>query len=128
MFTNFNRNYLPYYGNLSLHLQSKFNKIISVLQMKNQIKDLTDSNILRCWLDSLPRAEYNKHKAGLVVACAENRSKILNWIYGRCKVPNSAKKLINAYTLQVSGREIFTIAKPEGMTEGVSGRASGSAI
>ena len=96
--------------------------------MKNQIKDLTDSNILRGWLDSLPRAEYNKHKAGLVGACAESRSKILNWIYGRCKVPNSAKKLINAYTLQVSGKEIFTIAKPEEMTEGVSGHASGTAI
>ncbi len=96
--------------------------------MKNQIKDLTDSNILRGWLDSLPRAEYNKHKAGLVVACAENRSKILNWIYGRCKVPNSAKKLINAYTLQVSGREIFTIAKPGGISEGVCGESSGEAI
>lgn len=96
--------------------------------MKNQIKDLTDSNILRGWLDSLPRAEYNKHKAGLVVACAESTSKILNWIYGRCKVPNSAKKLINAYTLQVSGKEIFTIARPEELTEGVSGHASGTAI
>ena len=96
--------------------------------MKNQIKDLTDSNILRGWLDSLPRADYNKHKAGLVVACAETRSKIQNWIYGRCKVPNSAKKLINAYTLQVSGKEIFTIAKPEELTEGVSGHASGTAI
>ncbi len=96
--------------------------------MKNQIKDLTDSNILRGWLDSLPRAEYNKHKAGLVVACAENRSKILNWIYGRCKVPNSAKKLINAYTLQVSGREIFTIARPGGISEGVCGESSGEAI
>lgn len=96
--------------------------------MKNQIKDLTDSNILRSWLDSLPRAEYNKHKAGLAVACAESRSKILNWIYGRCKVPNSAKKLINAYTVQVSGKEIFTIAKPEELTEGVSGHASGTAI
>lgn len=96
--------------------------------MKNQIKDLTDSNILRSWLDSLPRAEYNKHKAGLVVACAESRSKILNWIYGRCKVPNSAKKLVNAYTVQVSGKEIFTIAKPEELTEGVSGHASGTAI
>lgn len=96
--------------------------------MKNQIKDLTDSNILRGWLDSLPRAEYSKHKTGLVVACAENRSKILNWIYGRCKVPNSAKKLINAYTLQVSGREIFTIAMPGGISEGVCGESSGEAI
>ncbi len=96
--------------------------------MKNQIKDLTDSNILRGWLDSLPRAEYSKHKTGLVVACAENRSKILNWIYGRCKVPNSAKKLINAYTLQVSGREIFTIAMPGGISEGVCGESSGEVI
>ena len=96
--------------------------------MKNQIKDLTDSNILRGWLDSLPRAEYNKHKSGLVFACSENKSKILNWIYGRCKVPNSAKKLINAYTLEVSGKEIFTIVSPEGMTEGVSGVISGEAI
>ena len=96
--------------------------------MKNQIKDLTDSNILRSWLDSLPRAEYNKHKTGLVVACGESKSKILNWIYGRCKVPNSANILINAYALRVSGKEIFTIAKPEEMTEGVSDHASGTAI
>ena len=96
--------------------------------MKNQIKDLTDSNILRGWLDSMPRAEYNKHKAGLVVACCESRNKVLNWIYGRCRVPNTAKKLINAYTLEVSGREIFTIARPEVATEGVSGNASGVAI
>lgn len=77
--------------------------------MKNQIKDLTDANILRDWLDSLPRAEYAKHKAGLVETCAERRTTFLNWLYGRCRVPNSAKKLINAYTLKVSGREIFTI-------------------
>lgn len=96
--------------------------------MKNQIKDLTDSNILRGWLDSMPRAEYNKHKSALVEVCAENRFKILNWLYGRCRVPNSAKKLINAYTLQVSGKEIFTIAKPEDMAESVSGHASGTAI
>ncbi len=96
--------------------------------MKNQIKDLTDSNILRGWLDSMPRGEYNKHKAALVSVCAENRYKILNWMYGRCKVPNSAKILINAYTLQVSGKEIFKIGKPEELTEGVSGHASGTAI
>jgi len=76
----------------------------------------------------MPRREYNKHKAALVAVCAENRHKILNWIYGRCKVPNPAKKLINAYTLQVSGKEIFTIAVPEEIAEGVSGHASGSAI
>ena len=95
--------------------------------MKNQIKDLTDSNILRGWLDSLPRAEYNKHKSALVDVCAEKDSKIQNWIYGRCKVPNSAKLLINAYTLQVSGKEIFTIAKPGSNSEGVSGENSGEA-
>lgn len=96
--------------------------------MKNQIKDLTDSNILRNWLDYLPHAEYNKHKRALVGVCSENFSKIENWIYGRCKVPNTAKKLINAYTLQVSGKEIFTIAKPGVATEGVSGDTSGAAI
>lgn len=96
--------------------------------MKNQIKDLTDSNILRDWLDSMPRGEYNKHKVALVAVCAENKSKILNWIYGRCKVPNSAKKLINAYTLQVSGKEIFTIAMSEDMADGVSGHTTGTAI
>ncbi len=96
--------------------------------MKNQIKDLTDSNILRAWLDSLPRAEYNKHKAGLVVACSESRSKILNWIYGRCRVPNSAKVLINAYTLQVSGKEIFAIAQPEGIGNSTCRHSSGAAV
>lgn len=85
--------------------------------MKNQIKDLTDSNILRGWLDSMPRADYNKHKTALVYVCAENKYTFLNWLYGRCRIPNSAKKLINAYTLQVSGKEIFIIAKPEGLAD-----------
>lgn len=96
--------------------------------MKNQIKDLTDSKILRSWLDSLPRADYNKHKDALVDTCSENRYTFLNWLYGRCRIPNTAKKLINMYTLQVSGVEIFKIAKPVENSEGVSGALPGKAI
>lgn len=96
--------------------------------MKNQIKDLTDSNILRGWLDSMPRGEYNKHKTALVDVCSENRYKILNWLYGRSRVPNTAKKLINAYTLQVSGKEIFNITKPENTTEGAGAHSSDTAV
>lgn len=85
--------------------------------MKNQIKDLTDSNILRAWLDSMPRGEYSKHKAGLVIACAVRSYTFLNWLYGRCGINNSAKKLINAYTLQVSGREIFRLPSEEDLSK-----------
>ena len=76
----------------------------------------------------LSRADWAKRIKPVWLSPAESRSKIPNWIYGRRKVPNSAKKLINAYTLVVSGKEIFTIAKPEELTEGVSGHASGTAI
>lgn len=81
--------------------------------MKDQIKIITDSKILRGWLDSVPRGEYNKHKAALVYVCGVKAHTLSNWLYGNCRIPASAKRLINAYTSLVSGREIFTIAKPD---------------
>ena len=96
--------------------------------MKNGIKHLTDDETLRHWLDTIPRGEYNKVIAKLVASCLVSRSTFRNWRYGNCRIPDAGKRDINAVTREVSGVEIFTIAKPETTTEGVSGITSGEAI
>lgn len=97
--------------------------------MQNEIKHPTDAEILRHWLDySVPRGEYNKQKNRLVQECLVTVSTFNNWLYGKCRIPDSAKRDINRVTLEVSGKEIFTIAKPGGIPEGVCGESSGEAI
>lgn len=97
--------------------------------MKKEVNHLTDAEKLRHWLDyCVPRGEYNKQKARLVEACLVPVSTFNNWIYGKCRIPNSAKRDINRITLEVSGMEIFTIVKLEEYTGGVSGVSSGKTI
>lgn len=97
--------------------------------MQNEIKHPTDAEILRHWLDySVPRGDYNKQKSRLVVECLVPVSTFNNWLYGKCRIPDSGKRDINRVTLEVSGKEIFTIAKPGGIPEGVCGESSGEAI
>lgn len=97
--------------------------------MQNEIKHLTDAKILRHWLDySVPRGEYNKLKKRLVEECLVSASTFKNWLYGKCRIPESGKRDINRVTLEYSGTEIFTIAKPGGLPEGVCGEPSGEAI
>lgn len=96
--------------------------------MKKEINQLTDAEKLRHWLDySVPRGEYNKQKRRLVEACLVSVSTFNNWLYGKCRIPYSAKRDINRVTLEVSGIEIFTIVKLEEYTGGVSGGSSGEA-
>lgn len=96
--------------------------------MQNGIKQPTDAEILRNWLATIPRGEYNTVISKLVDACLISLSTLRNWRYGNCRIPASGKRDINTITREVSGIEIFTIAKPEVMTEGVSGDTSGKAI
>jgi len=96
--------------------------------MQNDVKHLTDAEKLRYWLDSVPRGEDNKQKSRLVEECLVSASTFNNWLYGKCRIPDSGKRDINLVTLEVSGEEIFTIAKPGGISEGVCGESSGEAI
>lgn len=97
--------------------------------MQTEIKHLTDAEILRHWLDySVPRGEYNKIKTRFVEECLVSVSIFKNWLYGKCRIPESGKRDINRVTLEYSGIEIFKIAKPGGISEGVCGETSGEAI
>ena len=97
--------------------------------MNKGVKHLTESEKLRHWLDySVPRGEYNKQKRRLVEACLVSASTFNNWLYGKCRIPFSAKRDINRVTLEVSGVEIFTIVEPGGVSEGVCGESSGNTI
>lgn len=96
--------------------------------MQNDVKHLTDAEKLRYWLDSVSRGEYNKQKSRLVEECLVSASTFNNWLYGKCRIPDSGKRDINRVTLEVSGEEIFTIAKPGGISEGMCGESSGEAI
>lgn len=99
------------------------------MQVKNEIKHRTDAEILRHWLDfSVPRGEYNKLKARLVDECLVSASTFKNWLYGKCRITEAGKRDINRVTLEYSGIEIFKIAKPGGIPEGVCGETSGEAI
>ena len=111
-----------------LHLHCKSTNFIQVMQMRDEIKHLTDSEILRQWLDSVPRGDYNNQKVRLVNECLVSTSTFNNWLYGKCRIPNSGKRDINRVTFEVSGIEIFTIAKPGGISEGMCGESSGEAI
>lgn len=99
-----------------------------MLQMQNGNKHLADDKILRQWLDTIPRGEYNKVLSKLVDACLVPMSTLKNWRYGNCRIPAAGKRDINTVTKEVSGVEIFTIARPGGISEGVSGETSGEAI
>lgn len=97
--------------------------------MRSNIKCHTDAEKLRHWLDySVSRGEYNKQKRRLVEECLVSVSTFNNWLYGKCRIPDSGKRDINRVTLEVSGEEIFTIAKPGGISVGVCGESSGEAI
>lgn len=97
--------------------------------MQHETKHLTDAEKLRHWLNfSVSRGEYNKQKSRLVEECLVSVSTFNNWLYGKCRIPDSGKRDINRVTLEVSGEEIFTIAKPGGISEGVCGESSGEAI
>lgn len=98
------------------------------MQSNKEIKRHTEAYILRQWLDTIPRGDYNKIMSLLFARCLVNKSTFANWRYGRCRIPEASKRDINSVTQEISGIEIFTIAKPEEMTEGVSGHASGTAI
>lgn len=81
--------------------------------MEKQPIHHSDDEILRHWLDTIPYGEYNKVVALLVERCLINKYTFANWRYGRCRIPASGKRDINSVTLEISGKEIFTIVSPE---------------
>lgn len=54
--------------------------------MEQEIRPLTPNEILRGWLDSLPRKDYNKTKHLLVDACLVPLHTVNNWVYGNCSI------------------------------------------
>ena len=99
------------------------------MQTQIENKHLTDAKKIRHWLDyCVPRGDYNKLKKRLVEECLVPQYTFNNWLYGKCRIPESGKRDINRVTLEYSGIEIFTIAKPGGISEGVCGETSGEAI
>lgn len=83
------------------------------MQIKSEIRCLTDAEILRQWLDSVPRGEYVKVKSRIREVCLISKPTFANWIYGRCRIPEAGKRDINKVAQEVSGKEIFTITTPD---------------
>lgn len=98
------------------------------MQTQNRNECLTDAQILRRWLYTIPHGEYNKRKKQLVEACAVSPATFNNWMYGLCRITKAGKRDINKFALEVSGHEIFTVAKSGENREGVSAVISGEAI
>lgn len=96
-------------------------------QSKKSFK--SDAKILRQWLDNnVPRAQYNKVKNRIVEECLIRPWTLNNWLYGYCRIPDAGKRDINKVTMEFSGVEIFTIAKPGEVSVGVCGNSPGEAI
>lgn len=72
-----------------------------------------DGKILRDWLYEIPYREYRETVNTLVKVCGVPKYILDNWRNGRCRIPVLAKKAINEVSLDVSGKEIFTIVLPE---------------
>ena len=97
--------------------------------MENEKIHLTDDEILRGWLESIPYCSYNKTRLLLVARCKVSLDVFKNWYYGRSRIPGSAKVLINMVTKEVSNKEIFTIADaPEFCPEAKADEAPAAAI
>lgn len=89
----------------------------------------SDGEVLRHWLNfSVSRGDYNNVKRRLVEECLIKPHILNNWIYGLSRIPEAGKRDINRVTMEISGKEIFTVAKPEGSSGGVGGTSSGEAI
>lgn len=88
-----------------------------------------DTKILREWLGSMPRRDYNKIQLLLVEECLAPLTTIRNWIYGTCRsIPMHAKRDINRVARELSGHDIFVIVPPGGASVGVSGALRGGTV
>ena len=91
-------------------------------------KIASEAQILRNWLDSIPRSGYNAVISKLVERCMIPKTTYQNWRYGRCRIPEAGKRDINSLTKEISGIEIFKLAFPVKASGGASGSANGEAI
>ena len=77
--------------------------------MKTEIKQPTDGQILRDWLNSVPYGDYNAIRDRMVSECMVSKQIFKNWRYGLCRIPNLAKSAINAVAQKYNGTIVFNI-------------------
>ncbi len=90
--------------------------------MKAEIKQPTDGQILRDWLNSVPYGEYNAVRARMVAECVVTKQIFANWLYGLSRIPNLAKSAINSVAQNYNGTTIFNIQELAGA--GVEGESN----
>ncbi len=90
--------------------------------MKAKIKRLTDGQILRDWLNSVPYGEYNVVRARMVAECMVKKQIFANWLYGISRIPTLAKSVINSVARNYNGTTIFNIQELAGA--GVEGESN----
>lgn len=82
--------------------------------MKTEIKQPTDGQLLRDWLNSVPYGEYNAVRARMVAECMVSKQIFANWLYGLSRIPNLAKSVINSVAKNFNGTSIFNIQELAG--------------
>lgn len=75
--------------------------------MENDKKMPTDAEKLRDFMHSVPYGKYNNVRRRMVEACLVPVTTFNNWVFGRCRIPELAKREINTITVEITGREIF---------------------
>lgn len=96
--------------------------------MESEKKLLTDAQILRDYMDSIPHGIYNKVRDLIVAHCMVPKHTFKNWMQGYCRIPNLCKREINRISLEVSGIEIFTIVAPGAKAGGANDHVPGVII
>lgn len=94
--------------------------------MEHRIKQPTDGQILRDWLNSVPYGEYNAVRARMVAECMVTKQIFANWLYGLSRIPNLAKSAINSVAQSYNGTSIFNIQELAG--PGVEGESNTAGI
>lgn len=77
--------------------------------METGIKQLTDAQILRSWLNKVPYGEYNAVRSKMVEKCMVTKQTFANWQQGLCRIPKLAKSVINTVAKDYNGTKIFDI-------------------
>lgn len=90
--------------------------------MELRIKQPTDGQKLRDWLNSVPYGEYNAVRARMVAECMVTKQIFANWLYGLSRIPNLAKLAINTVAQNFNGTIVFNIQELAG--PGVEGESN----
>ena len=90
--------------------------------MEHRIKQPTDGQKLREWLNSVPYGEYNAVRARMVAESMVTKQIFANWLYGLSRIPNLAKLAINTVAQNFNGTIVFNIQELAGA--GVEGESN----